>query len=200
MRNLQLLVRRDFLSSAISGTYLFIIIVFWLSLAAFSPQMISMFLLIVLYAMVIALFYNEENELVCNVTGVLPIRKTQPVTARYLYCLLVIAFGAAASIVAILISAAIRGPLEGWPSMVMGATAACLLMFSVMAPVIYRFGMAKTRVISMAVYMVFIMLSTPLNNHLLPTLTLVTPLMLLAVGLAAFAVSWMVSKGIVTKK
>ena len=83
----------------------------------------------------------------------LPVSKNQIVLCRYIVCLIVIGFSTAVMLVGNLIFAV----LGGSPSGVMGylfPIIASMIYIAVMNPIIYKFGVQKSRIIVMAVFLI----------------------------------------------
>lgn len=183
MRNYALLIRKDFISAVTAYSNLIVILVIWIAMLAFSPGAGPMMFIMLVYLMVIALFQVEENELVCNVAGILPIRRAQAVTARYLYTYAVMLGGFVSGAVVSLISALIRGSQGSWLDSLILSMAMALLMASISIPLVYRFGMVKMRMLIMIIYVVMIAAA----SALMPLVTTWLPASSLGMALLALA-------------
>lgn len=175
MRNLSLLVRKDFTSAMVNSGYFLFFMLIWVAMVALNPTMTPLMYVMLVYVFVISLFANEENDLVCNVCGILPIRKSEPVIARYLYAYSILAAQAVLNTLLGLGLELVFGRRSDWLPMMLLSLAACLLMISVVMPLLYKFGMMKMRILSFVLYLVIVMASSalaPMAREFLPSASL----------------------------
>lgn len=152
MRNIALLIRKDFFSATASyGSFAFLLAI-WLVLIGFVPNMAPMMFIMTVYVLVVALFQAEENDLVCNIGGVLPIRRSQAVLARYLYSYLVVAAQLVVSVILCSIVAFARGTDASWTGYVILGVSASLLLAAIVMPLIYKLGVLKSRIAMLVMY------------------------------------------------
>lgn len=190
MRNLALLIRKDFISAFAAYGFYAVFLVVWFFIVAFVPTSASFLYIMVIYVFVVSLFNTEENELVCNVAGILPIRKSQVVVARYLYTYLILLVETVLASIACPLVARLRGVPVAWVAPVMLALATSLLMVSIIAPLAYKFGVVKMRALILVVYVVMIIAGSslsPIFNEIFPPVSALYTALIMVVS--AFALS-----------
>lgn len=156
MRNLALLIRKDWMSiTSTNPGFLIMIAIIWL-VTMFSAYAVPFIFVMTVYVLVVTMFSMEENDLVCNVAAVLPIRKRDAVLARYVYMYLIL--GAQVLLCTILLLAGHligimeRETLAEYPGPILLSLNACLVMLSIIMPLAYRFGYTKMRMLITIIY------------------------------------------------
>lgn len=196
MRNIGLLIRKDFIGAFAGYGYLLMILAVWGLVVFMVSTMLPMMTIMVVYALVISLFQNEENELVCNVLAILPVRKSQPVIARYLYFYAVLAAEALVACILCPLSNLLLRRSSDWQVPLTISLAMALLLMAITMPLIYRFGMVKMRLIVIVIYAVMIMIPSvlsPLVTELLPIIAPGSLPSVAAASIAALAVCAVIS-------
>lgn len=171
MHKLLLLLRKDWMSiTTTSRSFLILLVIAWLPIMLFSPSAMPFIFLITAYVLIVTLFSLEENDLVCNVVAVLPIRKRDAVIARYLYMYLVLG----AELLLCIVIAPLAGMLLNRSELRAGSPAelltqcllptlvslgGCLLMFSIILPLAYQFGHTRMRMVILVIYIFVFMLT-----------------------------------------
>jgi hypothetical protein len=160
MRNIVLLIRKDLITALINPSNLWVMLLLFVCLVAFNPVLVFV---LVIYLMVVNLFAQEENDLVCNVTGILPIRMEQAVLARYVYAWLLLAVTTILSGLASFawnIFIATSGGGDYWLQSLFFALATALLMMSVIMPLNYKLGVMRAKIASMIIYILMVVVAT----------------------------------------
>lgn len=171
MRNLTLLIRKDIHTAFLNGAYILLLLCIWILVVAVNPAMMPLMYVMVFYVSVISLFSTEENDLVCNVAGILPVRKSRLVVARYLYTYLVLAFQALLTLLFCPCAEFVLKKQTDWAVMMGLSLTVCLLMMSVVLPLIYWFGILRMRIVTIVLYLMMVVVAStfgPIARYALP--------------------------------
>ncbi|MDL2232824.1 ABC-2 transporter permease [Ruminococcaceae bacterium OttesenSCG-928-L11] len=163
-RSLYLMVRKDaYTAYILLRTSLVICIALWVIFTVWVPTMSVFYAIIACYGVTISLFSVEENQGNTDINHMLPVSRNDQITARYVFAWVT---SLAITVITGLMLAA-SSLLFHRDAAVLSATvliaAFALFMINFTFPVIYRFGILKTRIYSFIVYFVAIMLSGSLS-------------------------------------
>lgn len=165
MRSIGLLMRKDLFSARVLlGGSSLIILAIWVLFSLFMGNMAVFYGTIVFYSMIITLFTAEDNTAVADINYLLPVSRSQQITARYAY----------AGVVAVVVSAA-TALMQLLPQIVLRPGTAPILLFlqllmitvfmiDISFPIIYKLGVQKARIFTVVIYVVFVVVGSAMQS------------------------------------